>query len=662
MATWQEEIELDDPTVWLRLDVEGAASNGQTVPGSVNDFDGELLYSGSEQVWGFSSFVETVPSSRAYRGFGDGSSGLVGHSRIIVPHDSSMAVTNDFACEGGVQVFSPIESAGTFGLIWKQGPGGIGLTTVGGGIRLCAFCFDSAATLWVAEATFVITDFLGVWFHVAAERVGNQLALYINGNLENTETITSGLPTASGSNPFRVHSDPGFYHLHYDEALFYTHANGGARYLAHYEAAINATLLNGDSNVVSSAVLYSDVEPTPVEFPFRHNWSDSLIERISFRTNQSIARKGYSENGITRPKPRREIEISQVLRDNSERSRLRSALTAQQNRKWFVPILEDREQLTTTLSAGATTIPVTTQYKDYEVDSWAELRQLNNSGQIVKSEVVQISAVNANDIETTATVNSYDALLSTVSPARRARLSNSQSLRGHSGAVEDTTIFARLLAEDEKVVPNRITPWTPNLTYKSYEVYNPLTWQSNDWSEFRDYEVAREQETVDFDAGSFEDESDAIAAVEVFSYRMTLEGRDRQAALLGWFYARAGAARYLWVPTTQADFEIVSELSNTLTVTGHNYSDNFAVDEFRRDLAFVYHDNTMALRRITSVTAGVTDETLTLNTTVPTLTNLRSVSYLRFCQLDGDTLEIARVTDTKARFAWAFRELLASPD
>lgn len=660
---WTDEIDVDSPTVWLRLDVEGTASNGQQVPDvSGNDLHGELIYAGSEQVWGFNSLIETDPSSRAYRGFGDGSSGLTGTSRITVPHDSLMTVTNDFACEGGVQVFSPIESAGTFGLIWKQGPGGIGLTTVGGGIRLCAFCFDSTPELFVAEATFVITDFLGVWFHVAAERVGNTLALYINGNLNATETITSGLPTATGTNPFRVHSDPGFYHAHYDEALFYTHANGGTRYLAHYEAAINATLLNGDSNVVSSAILYSDIEPAPVEFPFRHNWSDSLIERISFRTNHSVARKGYSENAITRPKPRREIEISQVLRDNGERTRLRSALTAQQQRKWFVPILEDREPLTSPLSAGATTIPVSTQYKDYEVDSWAELRQLNDAGQIVKSEVVEISAVNANDIETTATVNTYDALLSTVSPARRARLSNSQSLRGHTGAVEETTILARLLAEDERVAPNRITPWTPTITYKGYEVFDPAAWQSNDWSELRDYDVTREQETVDFDAGSFEDESDSLAAVEVFSYRMLLDTRAKQAALLGWFYARAGAARYLWVPTMQADFEVVSELSNTLTVAGHNYSNNFAVDEFRRDLAFIYHDNTMQLRRITSVAVAGVNETLTLNTTVPTLTNLRSVSYLRFCQLDGDTLEIARVTDTKARFAWAFRELLTSPD
>lgn len=660
--TWQSEIEADDPARFLRLDVEGAGVNGQAVPdSSVNEVDGVLTYSGTEQTWGFAPFLETAPG-HAYRGYGAGVNDLNGASSIESPHDSSTVVTNDFACEGGVQVFSDIPSAGTFGLIWKQGTGGIGLT-FNAGTRLCAFVFDSAATLWVVPAIFTITEFLGTWFHVAGERVGNVLAIYINGTLNNTLTITSGLPTLSNSNPFRVHSSGGPYVVVYDEALFYTHANGGARYLAHYEAAINATLLNGDSNVVSSAILYSDVEPAPIHFPsLRHNWSDSLIERISFRTNHSIARKGYNENAITRPKPRREIEISQVLRDNNERTRLRSALTAQQSRKWFVPILEDREQLTTTLTLGATTIPVTTQYKDYEVDSWAELRQLNASGEIVKSEVVQITVVNANDIGTTAAVNSYDALLSTVSPARRALIGNSQSLRGHTGAVEDTTILARLLAEDEKVTPNRITPWTPNLTYKSYEVYNPLTWQSNDWSELRDYEVTRDQETVDFDSGSFTDESDALAAVEVFSYRMLLEGRDKHAALLGWFYARAGAARYLWVPTMQADFEIVSELSNTLTVAGHNYSDNFSVDEFRRDLAFVYHDNAMAFRRITSVTVGVTNETLTLNLAPPTTTNLRSVSYLRFCQLDGDTLEIARATDTKARFAWAFRELLGSPE
>jgi hypothetical protein len=441
--------------------------------------------------------------------------------------------------------------------------------------------------------------------------------------------------------------------------ILFDYALNGAQVASIYNASINASLLFAVSNASPSAILYSDIEPTPTTFPFRHNWSDSLIERITFRTNVSTARKGYTENAVIRPKPRREIEIAQVLRDNSERTRLHAQLTTHQHRKWFIPILEDRETLTTGLSAGATLMPATVQYRDYEVGSYVELRQLNSLGQVTKHEHALISSLSP--LTTTAITNSYNPFVSTVGPARRGYIDPQLSLRGHTGAVEDVTVIARLVAEDEKTIPNRITAWTPNLTYKSYEVFNPLTWQSNDWAETRDYDLTRAMDEIDFDAGAFTQESDALGSVETFSYRMLLQGRNLHAALLGWFYARAGQANYLWVPTMQADFEIVSALSGNLTVVGHGYTDNFAGSEFRRDIAFIYYDNTMQLRRVNGVTLDGDNEVLELSSAVPTQVNLRSVSYLRFCQLAGDTLEIARATDNVARFAWSFRELLSSP-
>lgn len=111
----------------------------------------------------------------------------------------------------------------------------------------------------------------------------------------------------------------------------------------------------------------------------------------------------------------------------------------------------------------------------------------------------------------------------------------------------------------------------------------------------------------------------------------------------------------------QRNFAVVTSSGDDLTVEGHNYFDNFSGSEFRRDIAFVYNDNTMVLRRIESVSLSGANETLDLDGLVPSLTNLRSVSYLLFCRLDGDSLEIARVTDTKARFAWRFTEILSSP-
>src|SRR6185436_20125350 len=92
-----------------------------------------------------------------------------------------------------------------------------------------------------------------------------------------------------------------------DEIAIYDYPLTQTRLQAHVDAALNILSLTGVSNVLSSAVLYSDLEPDPVSFPFRHNWSDSLIERISFRAARSNSVKGHESANSMRPKPRREL-------------------------------------------------------------------------------------------------------------------------------------------------------------------------------------------------------------------------------------------------------------------------------------------------------------------------------------------------------------------
>jgi hypothetical protein len=432
-----------------------------------------------------------------------------------------------------------------------------------------------------------------------------------------------------------------------------------ARALAHVEAALNQLLLTGYSNVISSAIIYSDIEPEPISFPFRHNWADPLIERISFSTGVSTASKGYESSTGQRIKPRREIEITQVTKNDTERRMLRAKLNAHQNRKWLIPMLDDRTRLSTSITAGATTITADTLYRDYEIGGRVGIRQLDDTGVITASEELLINNLSATDITTsTPTVNSYSN--PEIYPVRRAIIEASISPRGHTDSVEEVIILARLIAEDEKVIPHRIVEWTPAATYKAYEVFPFAQWP-NDWSELRNYAIDRQREDVDYELGSFVTESDTNAASEAFSWHIILDTKQKQAEFLGWFYARAGSLNYLWVPTMQRDFEVVSATGDDLTVTGHNYFENFSGSESRRDLAFVYNDNSVILRRIESSSVSGVNEVLDLDNSVPTLTNLRSVSYLLFCRLDNDTIERACETDTKARFAWLFREMLVSP-
>lgn len=502
---------------------------------------------------------------------------------------------------------------------------------------------------------------------IAGVRNGAVMSLYYDGELVNSR---SDLPLTD----IDPHGSPAWYFgssqnqnlwasVATDEGIICPALND-TQILAVYEAGIGATFLHGRADANPTGILRSTFEPPPISYPFRHNWGETLIERISFRSAISNAITGVEESVSEMEAPRREIEWTQLVRDDRERRRLRALLWANQHRKWFIPVRQYAEQLRESISSGATTAPISTAYKDYEVDSWIGFRQMNDSGEIVHWEERRIASLNPNSVEHEALTHDYAAYRSIVYPVRRGFLRAQLSVKGHTDAVEELTLTARLLPEDESIIPNRITPFSPTIKYRDVEVFDGRMWQSNDWSEEREYEIERSGEEIDFNTGLIGFESDTVGASETFSYRMVIEGLDQIAAFLGWYYERVGAWRYLWVPTMQRDFDIVSiNLPNQqITVRDTNYSDAFALAEPRRDIAFVYWDGSVALRRVIAFELAGDNETLTLDAPVPTTTNLRLVSLLKYCRLDADQIELAWQTDNVVQVAWRFRELLDTPE
>lgn len=508
---------------------------------------------------------------------------------------------------------------------------------------------------------------LNSWYHLIGVRNGPVLFLMVNGVvvdsrsdlpatdpivINGTDRIAYG--STSDNNTLQMLG-------HSEELTFYDYGLTAAQGLAVYESMINSIFLVGRADAGPTGILRSDFEPDPVEFPWRHNWTEPLIERIAFRSAVSQSVDGNEEGVSQRISPRRELEFNQLIRGNVERRKLRAQLWANQDKKWFVPVRQYAEQLLEPVSAGATTTAITTALKDYETDLWIGFRQYDASGNVEHSEVRQISSLSPLVHE--ALAYSYVAYRSIVYPVRRALIPSAISLRGHTDAVEELTLTFRLLPEDEAPVPNRITTFTPSIKYRDVEVFDGQLWQSNDWSEQREYEIERAGSDIDFENGLLGFESDTVGACETFSYRMTLSGHVNIAAFLGWFYERRGQLAYLWVPTMQEDFEIlgVNVPNAQITVRDTNYSDSYALAEPRRDLAFIYFDGSVELRRVTGF-SGTANETLTLGAPVPTLTNLRMVSLLKYCRMDADQLELAWHTDSVAQVAWRFREVLHTPE
>lgn len=507
------------------------------------------------------------------------------------------------------------------------------------------------------------------WYMIEGFRNGAVMGLRING--ESVVAPRSDLPLSDisvGGSPAWFFGSSENQNLWWsagtDEAIIFsppiTEQNG----IDIYEAAIGATFLHGRADANPTGILRSTFEPDPISYPFRHNWTETLVERVSFRSAISNAITGVEESVSEMEAPRRELEWTQLVRDDRERRRLRSLLWANQHRKWFIPVRQYAERLLEPLTATTTTTPISTAYKDYEIDSWIGFRQMNDAGEIVHWEERRITSLNPNSVEHEPLAHDYAAYLSIVYPVRRGLLRAQLSVKGHTDAVEELTLTARLLPEDESIIPNRITPFSPTIKYRDVEVFDGRVWQSNDWSEEREYEIERGGEEIDFNTGLIGFESDTVGASETFSYRMTLSGIDNIAAFLGWYYERVGALRYVWVPSMQRDFDLLSVNNDDdqITVRDTNYSNAYALAEPRRDLAFVYWNGSVSLRRVIAFEVSESDEILTLDADVPTTTNLRFISLLKYCRLDADQIELAWQTDNVVQVAWRFREPMMTPE
>lgn len=632
------------------------------VPTTVADYSGndhDLVVESTSLIFGQSSGVETDSEARSIY-IPDGFSNNIG--TIEFP-----PVELQFDGNFTIAAFIKHEESGGSRYIFARG--GIAGAT-GFGLHF----FTTGSDQRFLEGRIVTTDGMtnttyevqaetphlnNVWNFVAFRRNGAVLDVWVNG-------VLVGQNPSASADPLLV--DPS------DDIVFGAAGNNLAPFkgwlaelivcdfawteeemVAVYESAIASIFLQGRSDVVVSATLNSTFEPDPISFPFRHNWSEPLVERLSWRSAISTARTGVEEANAQRVKPRREIEFSQLLKSNVERRKFRALLWANQTNKWFVPLRQYIERLLAPLSTGATTTPITTEFKDYELNSWIGFRQLNDDGSIRHWEERLI--ISLSPLVHEATVNNYERGAE-VYPVKRAYLSSSQSLTGHTDAVEETTITARIL--DDEVQPNRITPWTPATKYRDHELFNPFLWPNN-WVEARGWEVERVADDVDFDTGVFNPESDALSATESFTWRILLNDYAAIAQFLGWCYERCGAWRYLWVPSMQEDFKWISRDGINLTVEDTNYGDAFALGEPRRDLAFIYFDNTIILRRVLGF-SGATNETLELDQAVPSFTNLRCISLLRFCRMDGDQVELTWHTNEKLEATWRFRDLRHSPE
>jgi hypothetical protein len=398
---------------------------------------------------------------------------------------------------------------------------------------------------------------------------------------------------------------------------------------------------------------------TGAVFSFAHNWVDPVTETIGYLTTVLRKRSGLEQRIRIRQQPRRTLLYRVFLGGEGEylqRRRFDAFLRVNQDQNIMIPIWQDAQPLPAQVASGSGHINLPS-LSGYDFGAGAGYLIFWRSD--VTYEVLKITALNNSTGQITFDTNTVSTW-----PAGTFVM---PAWLGIFDPVASDEVFASDFKQTQ--VKFEITiPTTPaTASYRAidpaldvYRTVDIFTTPGMDGSNERT--VERSMQRRDFQAGQVSNDSIQAAPFGSVDCKVDLSGRDEIAAFLGWLANRQGRQKGFWFPSWEQDFENVAF---TLTATefeadSFKYTSLYAAGESRRDIVFVSANGDMLPVRILSSTDDGTTETFEVDSAVSgvDLNTLDRVSFLRYCRLDHDEIELTWDTTEDVSIGLKFRELI----
>lgn len=503
------------------------------------------------------------------------------------------------------------------------------------------------------------------WFHVVLTRNGNALLLYVNGYLRDQRTDLPGDTITLTEANWGISAIPTG--LNNAEtwgvscAAIYNTQLSAARVLAHYEASQLVLPLRATITISLGVELNTD-QIVPKDLGFAHNFSDTfgdsqvpIIEELSWKTNVNQSEPDYQQRVNAQPHGAlRTLEYHLSPASGAARSRLHGCLYAPAQ-TYTLPIWSDMGVTTGTASSGTNTIPVDTTKRDYQVGSYVgACTDLQDPSTY---QFFKISAVADAQLALESNIGTTIPSGSPVFPARLASISDDTlAVKSFAADHEDSIIRFEIL--ETELSTRRITTYTPSTTYKSIEVFS-LESAKVHFLDSRPYDLTRRIEAVgrDYQAGK------DTGSPQTFPVRFLLTTRSALSDFYGWLDARQGKSQPLWVSSKERDLTITSIPGASITVSPKT---GFSLHHGRRDVEFAKTDGTFLRARVLSIVDNGSTETWTFDQTPPALAQLTRASFLKYCTLAADTVQLRHWKGGAnglivSESTLSFRELLTSP-
>lgn len=377
----------------------------------------------------------------------------------------------------------------------------------------------------------------------------------------------------------------------------------------------------------------------------RPDWSQGIMERLSFRTNVLGAHDASEQLRGTRASPRRLFEFG-TLASGDERRHVQSLLWGNGAGRWQLPVWSEGVPLAASLPSGSTTVAIDAEHRQfgagYAVIMGEDARD---------SELLTVSAATDTTLTVEPTTRTWPAG-AMVYPAAVARLAPGTSQQVFAGDV------GYGIARFDAVQVNPMTAVAPLVTYRDLPVFD------------FDIVTPRDPErSLDRVLDSFDDDLGIPFVTDLAGIPLprqtvdvTAAGRAEVAKLRGLLAWLDGMRGVLWLPTFQQDLRVTADIGSAatqITVAACNYTLDVAMALNRRDIRIETWGGDVYHRRITACAApGGGVELLTIDSALGaavTVADIKRVSFLQLVRSDSDIFELAWWTGDTVDCAFAFK-------
>lgn len=407
----------------------------------------------------------------------------------------------------------------------------------------------------------------------------------------------------------------------------------------------------------ASGILGTDCQVTGariVLFSIAPDWSEGMVESISFLTDVMKAYSDNEQRRALRQLPRRAMRYRASTLNARDAAGMESLVWGWQNQPYGVPWWPDATPLTGSgvLAAGATVIPCVTADRQFAAGGLMCIRTDEFT-----FEALQILSVGPSSITVTSPTqfNWTPGPGTLVMPVFLARLP-------HQVTIERLTSFIDQIECEFIGEPQQIAP-APTIALTQYKGFDVLELMPN-WDATLKRTYKRSMLTIDPKIGPDEVIDKGGSAIVTQEFPWWLDGHSNITAFRAFVLKRFGQMNPFWIPTWDQDLVLASDVGATdgaIIIKSEFYSRFFFPSTARRDLAFLPASGTgNVYRRITgAVDNGNGTETLTLSSSLGVAMPAAStqISFLTLARLASDDVEIKWATSDHAEAVLSLQEV-----